>query len=203
MAMPIRFDKEKKYVVIASPSRTSYYESQKRRFSLDMLILNLEELQNLFSKPIDKKEFADREIIISGYYHSGDLIAHYLNSLSSHMAIGYEIEDNKNDVSVTKFSSPKDEYNYVSLLLEKNKNKRDVYLINLGDTSISFSSSVRTINDIVSPLDSSLYIVGLGERKYSNQEKEDIQRLLKSSRIVFISSSNSNLESIFPEIKFN
>ncbi len=90
----IKFLPEKEYVIISIKERLPYYENLKESFSLSLEIMTLEEMIDIFKKEAHpENHFINKEIIISGYEKEGDIIAHYLNSLSSNMAIGYEIED--------------------------------------------------------------------------------------------------------------
>lgn len=90
----IKFLPEKEYVIITIKERLPYYENLKESFSLKLEIFTLEGMINLFeNEKHPEKHFIDKEIIISGYKKEGDIIAHYLNSLSGNMAIGYELEN--------------------------------------------------------------------------------------------------------------
>lgn len=185
MAMPIRFDKTKKYVIIAHEIRIPYYKECKRRFSLNIDILTLSELESIFSsKRQDKNRFIDKEIIISGYYHEGDKIAHYLNSLSSNMSIGYELEEMSKPKKVITFKTFLEERNECIKMMDSYKNKGDVYLFNLSENDFILPSCVKICNDLVPPLSGNVFVLG-----YKNQEDGDIKRIVKSPRTVFVSAS--------------
>ncbi len=90
----IKFLSEKEYVIISIKERLPYYENLKESFSLNLEIMTLEEMIEIFKREKHpENHFINKEIIISGYKKEGDLIAHYLNSLSGNMAIGFELED--------------------------------------------------------------------------------------------------------------
>ncbi len=90
----IKFLPEKEYVIISIEERLPYYENLKESFSLNLEIMTLEEMIEIFKREKHpENHFINKEIIISGYKKEGDLIAHYLNSLSGNMAIGFELED--------------------------------------------------------------------------------------------------------------
>lgn len=90
----IKFLPEKEYVIISIKERLPYYENLKESFSLNLEIMTLEEMIEIFKREKHpENHFINKEIIISGYKKEGDLIAHYLNSLSGNMAIGFELED--------------------------------------------------------------------------------------------------------------
>ncbi len=89
----IKFLPEKEYVIISIKERLPYYQNLKESFSLNLEIMTLDGMIKLFETETNpEKHFIDKEIIISGYKKEGDIIAHYLNSLSGNMAIGYELE---------------------------------------------------------------------------------------------------------------
>lgn len=183
--MPIRFDQKKKYVVVANEIRVPYYEERRRRFSLDLDIFTLNDLKNLFSSPnVDKKHFADREIIISGYYHEGNEIAQYLNSLSSNMSIGYELEEDDKEKEPITFHDVEEELKECLKMMEIYKKKGDVYLFNLYQNDFSFPSYVHICNALVAPLDGYSFVIGCPKNK-----NNDLKRILKTSRTVFVSSS--------------
>ena len=89
----IKFLSEKEYVIISIKERLPYYQKLKETFALNLEIMTLEDMIDIFkNEKCPETHFIDKEIIISGYKKEGNIIAHYLNSLSSNMAIGYEIE---------------------------------------------------------------------------------------------------------------
>ncbi len=90
----IKFLPEKEYVVISIKERIPYYTKLKKEFSLHLEVMTLDEMKEIFKKEKHpENHFINKEIIISGYKNEGDIIAHYLNSLSGNMTIGYELED--------------------------------------------------------------------------------------------------------------
>lgn len=90
----IKFLSEKEYVIISIKERLPYYKNLKESFSLNLEIMTLGEMIEIFKREKHpENHFINKEIIISGYKKEGDLIAHYLNSLSGNMAIGFELED--------------------------------------------------------------------------------------------------------------
>lgn len=90
----IKFLPEKEYVIISIEERLPYYQNLKESFSLNLEIMTIEGMIDIFKREKHpENHFINKEIIISGYKKEGDLIAHYLNSLSGNMAIGFELED--------------------------------------------------------------------------------------------------------------
>lgn len=199
--MPIKFLKEKQYVVISHPNRKRYYEELKEAFSLSLDIMSLEEMEELFLSFSPKERFVDKEIIISGYYTKGDLIAHYLNSLSGNMIIGYELEsERENHLPIKRFSKQDDELTE-SIKFAKEKYEKylskPLYFMNINDNEKDLIKSkcpfINVLDDYVCPLNGEIIFLHLDNLLYlSAEDGAALKRTLKSTRLTFVTESEKN-----------
>lgn len=197
-AMPVSFLKEKEYVVISSRNRVPYYINLQKSFSLSMKIMTLEEMKALFLLPHPETHFVNKEILISGYYTKGDVIAHYLNSLSHNMAIGYELEPRREDpISETVYENNKEE---LSSIMEKAKEihqkspAKPIYFLNLAPKEKRIVKEnapfVNILCGYVLPLDGLSFFLHWSREKYfTKEDKADRKMALTSPFLVSLSSS--------------
>ena len=196
--MPVSFLKEKEYVVLASRNRIPYYKNIQKSLSLSMEVMTLEEMKALFLSSDPKSHFVNKEILISGYYAKGDVFAHYLNSLSHNMAIGYEIELYREDfLPETLYENDREELLGV---IEKAKEihqkspSKPIYFLNLSPKEKrqvkENAPFVTILCGYVLPLDVlSFFLHWNKEKHFSKEDKADRNMALKSPLLISLSSS--------------
>ncbi len=198
--MPITFLKNKKYVVISHENRVAYYQNLKDEQSLNLDIVTLSELREMSSKENFANFFMAKEIIISGYYTNGDEIAHYINSISNNMAIGYELEEEAiNDSFNARYchSAIKGENEAISLALKyhETNHEENVYFLSLdhdfGKSVGDMYAFIKILNGYVCPLDGHFIILNFhNDKKLSKEDETALETSLKSSKLIALFSVN-------------
>jgi len=196
--MPVCFLKEKEYVVIASRNRIPYYQNIQKNSSLSMEIMTLEDMKALFLLPNPERHFINKEILISGYYAKGNVFAHYLNSLSHNMAIGYEIEPRRKDaLSETLYENDAEE---LSSIIEKAQDihgkcpSKPLYFLNLAPKEKKIVKEKIPFASILCgyclPLDGfSFFLLWNKEKTFTKEDKADRKMALTSPLLLSLSSS--------------
>ncbi len=199
--MPIKFLQNKQYVVISHQNRKGYYQRLKKAYSFHLDIMSLEELEKLFLSSCPKERFVDKEIIISGYYTKGDLIAHYLNSLSGNMIIGYELEtEAKEKIPVKVFINPEEEIYSCAFNAMKNNEKnpaKPIYFMNLNKKERGFIGAnfpfITILDSYVNPFKGEIFIPHLDKLQYSSKEDaEALKRTLLSPQLTYVTECRKN-----------
>ncbi len=196
--MPVCFLKEKEYVVIASRNRIPYYKNIQKSSSLSMEIMTIEEMKALFLLANPERHFINKEILISGYYAKGNVFAHYLNSLSHNMAIGYEIEPRRKE-PLPEMLYENDEEELSSIIekaqefYEKNSSK-PIYFFNLAPKEKKIVKEKLPFVTIpygyCLPLDGySFFLHWNKEKAFTKEDKADRRMATKSPLLISLSSS--------------
>ncbi len=158
-------------------------------------------MEKLFLSSSPKERFVDKEIIISGYYTEGDLIAHYLNSLSGNMIIGYELEsERENPLPIKHFFEQEDELVEAIEFARENYEKypsKPLYFMNLNENEKELIKSklpfINVLNDYVCPLDGEVIFLHLDHLlSFSNEDVTAIKRTLKSTQLTFVTEREKN-----------